>query len=75
MAQDYLVVRDGYRLSMNSPHQANQNVQKACLCVSRVKGAGPGRGAGDFKMFYLDLWAGVSATYPLWCMVKTVRPP
>ena len=28
---------------------------------------------GDFKSFYPDVWAGVSATHPLWCMPKTMK--
>ena len=28
---------------------------------------------GDSKGFYPDVWAGVSETYPLWCMLKTIR--
>ena len=26
----------------------------------------PGGGGGNFKSFYPDVWAGVSAVYPLW---------
>ena len=37
-----------------------------CICTdSRVGSRG-----GDFQTFYPDVWAGVSATYPLWCIPK-----
>ena len=32
-------------------------------------------GGGDFKSLYMDVWAGVLATYPLWSMLKTIKYP
>ena len=34
---------------------------------------GGGGGGGDSKSFYPDVLAGVSATHPLWCMLKTIK--
>ena len=40
------------------------------VCHSEDPGGG---GGGDFKSFYPDVWAGVSATHPLWHMPKTMK--